>query len=96
MRLQTSLGHDVALRIVSIALAAGRAEKMLPLTIVVIDVSGKIMANQSEDGSGLMRFDIARVKDWEAIGMVFSSSLIGDRLQNWLLINMYSPPRRIP
>ena len=38
MRLQTSLGVDVALRIVSIALAAGRAEKMLPLTLVVLHV----------------------------------------------------------
>ena len=38
MRLQTSLGLDIALSIVSIALAAGRAEKMLPLTVVVLDV----------------------------------------------------------
>ena len=41
MRLQTSLWLDIALSIVSIAIAAGRAEKMLPLTVVVIDVSGK-------------------------------------------------------
>ena len=45
MRLQTSLGLDIALSIVSLALAAGRAEKMLPLTVVVIDVSGKIIAS---------------------------------------------------
>ena len=80
MRLQTSLGLDVALKIVSIALAAGRAEKMLPLTVVVIDVSGKIIASQSEDGSGLMRFDIARGKAWGALGMGMSSRLIRDRL----------------
>ena len=80
MRLQTSLGLDIALRIVSIALAAGRAEKMLPLTVVVIDVSGKIIASQSEDGSGLMRFDIARGKAWGALGMGMSSRLIRDRL----------------
>ena len=54
MRLQTSLGADIALRIVSIALSTGRAEKMLPITVVVLDVSGKIIASQSEDGSGLM------------------------------------------
>ena len=80
MRLQTSLGLDIALRIVSIALEAGRAEKMLPLTVVVIDVSGKIIASQSEDGSGLMRFDIARGKAWGALGMGMSSRLIRDRL----------------
>jgi uncharacterized protein GlcG (DUF336 family) len=80
MRLQTSLGLDIALRIVSIALAAGRAEKMLPLTVVVLDVSGKIIASYSEDGSGLMRFDIARGKAWGALGMGMSSRVIGDRL----------------
>ena len=80
MRLQTSLGLDIALSIVSLALEAGRAEKMLPLTVVVIDVSGKIIASQSEDGSGLMRFDIARGKGWGALGMGMSSRLIRDRL----------------
>ena len=41
---------------------------MLPLTVVVIDVSGKIIASQSEDGSGLMRFDIALGgKAWGAL-----------------------------
>ena len=80
MRLQTSLGLDTAQKIVSIALAAGRAEKMLPLTVVVLDVTGKIIASQSEDGSGLMRFDIARGKAWGALGMGMSSRLIRDRL----------------
>ncbi len=80
MRLQTSLKLDIALQIVSIALATGRTEKMLPLTVVVLDVSGKIIASQSEDGSGLMRFDIARGKAWGALGMGMSSRLIRDRL----------------
>ena len=80
MKLQTSLGLDTALRIVSLALAAGRAEKMLPLTVVVLDVSGRIIASHSEDGSGLMRFDIARGKAWGALGMGMSSRLIHDRL----------------
>jgi uncharacterized protein GlcG (DUF336 family) len=80
MRLQTSLQLDAALKIVSIALAAGRAEEMTPLTIVVLDVTGKIIVSQSEDGSGLMRFDIARGKAWGALGMGMSSRLIRDRL----------------
>ena len=80
MRLQTSLELDIALRIVSMALAAGRAEKMLPLTVVVLDATGKIITSQSEDGSGLMRFDIARGKAFGALGMGMSSRLIRDRL----------------
>ena len=80
MKLQTSLELDIALQIVSMALAAGRAEKMLPLTVVVLDATGKIITSQSEDGSGLMRFDIARGKAWGALGMGMSSRLIRDRL----------------
>jgi uncharacterized protein GlcG (DUF336 family) len=80
MQLQTSLKLDAAATIVSVALAAGRAEKMLPLTVVVLDVAGKIIISQSEDGSGLMRFDIARGKAWGALGMGMSSRLIRDRL----------------
>ncbi len=80
MRLQTTLQLDAALKIVSIALAAGRAEGMLPLTVVVLDVTGKIIVSKSEDGSGLMRFDIARGKAWGALGMGMSSRLIRDRL----------------
>ena len=46
MRLQTTLQLDAALKIVSIALAAGRAEGMLPLTVVVLDVTGKIIVSK--------------------------------------------------
>ena len=80
MRLQISLPHDAAVKMVSVAIDAARAENMLPLTVVVLDAAGKIVASQSEDGSGLMRFDIARGKAWGALGMGMSSRLIRDRL----------------
>ena len=80
MRLKTSLKLDAAVNIVLVALETARVEKMLPLTVVVLDVTGKIIASQSEDGSGLMRFDIARGKAWGSLGMGMSSRLICDRL----------------
>ena len=80
MRLQISLPHDAAVKMVSVAIKAAHAENMLPLTVVVLDAAGKIVASQSEDGSGLMRFDIARGKAWGALGMGMSSRLIRDRL----------------
>ena len=80
MRLQISLSLDAAVKMVSVALDAARAENMLPLTVVVLDAAGKIIASQSEDGSGLMRFDVARGKAWGALGMGMSSRLIRDRL----------------
>ena len=80
MRLQISLPLDAAVKMVSVAIDAARVENMLPLTVVVLDAAGKIVASQSEDGSGLMRFDIARGKAWGALGMGMSSRLIRDRL----------------
>ena len=80
MKLKPSLTLDVASAIMDSALAYGRAENLLPLTVVILDAGGKMMASKSEDGSGIMRFDIARGKAWGALGMGISSRLIRDRL----------------
>lgn len=80
MRLHTSLPLEAANTIIAEALRRGRAAKLLPLTVVVLDAGGKLVAMQSEDGSGLVRFDIAFGKAWGALGMGISSRLIRDRL----------------
>ena len=80
MRLQTSLSLAKANAIVTGALRLGREAGMLPLTVVALDAGGKLIAAQSEDGSGLLRFDIAFGKAWGALGMGISSRLIRDRL----------------
>ncbi len=80
MRLHTSLPLDRANAIAAQALVLGRAASLLPLTVVVLDAGGKMIAMQSEDGSGLTRFDIAFGKAFGALGMGISSRLIRDRL----------------
>ncbi|MDE0406720.1 MAG: heme-binding protein [Alphaproteobacteria bacterium] len=80
MRLQTSLSLAEANAIVTEALRLGREAGMLPLTVVALDAGGKLIAAQSEDGSGLLRFEIAFGKAWGALGMGISSRLIRDRL----------------
>ena len=80
MKLKPSLTLDAASTIMDSALAYGRAENLLPLTVVILDAGGKMIASKSEDGSGIMRFDIARGKAWGALGMGISSRLIRDRL----------------
>lgn len=80
MRLQTSLPLATANSIVTEALRLGRTANLLPLTVVVLDAGGKLVAMQSEDGSGLVRFDIAFGKAYGALGMGISSRLIRDRL----------------
>ena len=82
MRLPASLPLDTANAIVAEALRLGRKARLLPLTVVVLDAGGKLVAMQSEDGSGLVRFDIAFGKAWGALGMGISSRLIRDRLSN--------------
>ena len=51
MKLKPSLTLDVAGIIMDTALAYGRDENLLPLTVVVLDAGGKMIASKSEDGS---------------------------------------------
>ena len=80
MKLEPSLTLDGASANLDSALAYGRTENLLPLTVVMLDAGGKMIASKSEDGSGIMRVDIARGKAWGALGMGISSRLLRDRL----------------
>ena len=44
-----------------------------PLTIVVLDDGGHLVAAQRQDHSGIMRFDVAFGKAWGSLGMGRSS-----------------------
>lgn len=80
MRLHTSLPLVRANAIITEALRLGRDANLLPLTVVVLDAGGKMVAMQCEDGSGLIRFEVAFGKAYGALGMGISSRLIRDRL----------------
>jgi uncharacterized protein GlcG (DUF336 family) len=81
MRLHTSLPLAKANAIITTALQLGRDAKLLPLTVVVLDAGGKMVAMPCEDGSGIIRFDVAFGKAYGALGMGISSRLIRDRLK---------------
>lgn len=81
MRLKTILPLEAAASIVDKALKLGREAKLHPLTVVVLDAGGRMIAMKSEDGSGLLRFDVAYGKAWGALGMGMSSRQLRDRLQ---------------
>src|SRR3984957_16578209 len=57
--------------IVDQALAKGRALNLPPLTGVVLDPGGHLVAMKREDKSGLLRTDIATGKAWGTLGMGF-------------------------
>ena len=69
-------------RIVAAALTAGRENGMMPLTVAVLDTGGHPVALKREDGSGILRPQIACGKAWGAIGMGVSSRLLRDRLSD--------------
>ena len=50
-----------------------RTEGMPPMTMAVLDARGCVVSMRSEDGSGLMRGDIARAKAWGALGLGLGS-----------------------
>ena len=80
MTLTTGLPLSAASTIVDAALAAGRGAGMAPLTVAVLDPGGHLVALKREDGSGILRPEIAIGKAWGALGMGQSSRAIRDRL----------------
>jgi len=57
--------------IVDTALAKGRELSLHPLTVVVLDAGGHMVAMKREDKSGILRADIATGKAWGTLGMGF-------------------------
>jgi uncharacterized protein GlcG (DUF336 family) len=55
---------------------------MDPLTVAVLDSGGHLLSFQREDGSGILRSDIAIGKAWGALGMGIPSRTIRDRLKD--------------
>ena len=76
----TSLTLAHANTIVENALAAGKEHGMMPLTVAVLDAGGHLVALQRQDGSGILRVEIARGKGWASLGMGAPSRLLRDRL----------------
>ena len=79
-RLATPLPLAAAETIIDTALKAGRQAGLLPLTVAVLDAGGHLIALRREDGSGILRPDIAIGKAWGALGMGISSRHIRNRL----------------
>ena len=57
--------------IIDQALAKGRELNLHPLTVVVLDSGGHLVAMKREDKSGILRTEIATGKAWGTLGMGF-------------------------
>ena len=74
-----AMSLQTASAIVDAALAKGRAQGFMPLSVAVLDPGGHLVAFKREDKSGILRFDIAFGKAWGALGMGFGSRELFNR-----------------
>lgn len=77
-----SVSLEAASVIVDQALAKGRAMTFKPLAVAVLDPRGCLKAYKAEDGTSLLRFDIAFGKAWGALGMGFGTRELDRRSEN--------------
>jgi uncharacterized protein GlcG (DUF336 family) len=68
-----------AASIVDAALAKARELNQMPQTVVVLDPGGHLVCAKREDGSGIIRFEVAVGKAYGALGMGWGSRTMMER-----------------
>jgi glc operon protein GlcG len=77
--------HSVALplekarAVIQGALHEARDRSLQPVTVVVLDAGGNLVAAEREDGCAMLRFPVARGKAYTALGTGTSSRTVGAR-----------------
>jgi uncharacterized protein GlcG (DUF336 family) len=74
-----ALTLDQACTIIDAALRRGRELNLAPLTVVVLDPGGHMVALKREDGSGILRVEIATGKAWGGLGLGVGSRELFER-----------------
>jgi uncharacterized protein GlcG (DUF336 family) len=72
---------DVARKILDSALAKGIEKKLKPLVVTVLDVRGCVKVTAAQDGTSLMRAEIAHGKAYGALAMGMGSRALFQRAQ---------------
>lgn len=89
-----------AIEIANGALAKARELGCKPITVAVVDAGGCLVVLMREDGSSLLRPDIAFAKAWGAVGMGIGgramSKRASDSPQFWAALNTISNGRIAP
>jgi uncharacterized protein GlcG (DUF336 family) len=70
---------DTASKVVDAALHHGDALGCAPLTVAVLDPGGHLLVLKRQDGSGILRPQIAQAKAWGALGMGAGSRALAER-----------------
>lgn len=61
------------------AIQQARRAKLPPLTIVVLDGGGNLVAAEREDGCAPLRFPVAKGKAYASLGIGVASGVLGER-----------------
>jgi uncharacterized protein GlcG (DUF336 family) len=72
---------DQASVLADAALARGGELGLAPLTVAVLDPGGHLVVLKRQDGSGILRADIAMAKAWGVLGMGLPARALADRAQ---------------
>ena len=72
---------DIARKILDVALAKGTEKKLKPLVVTVLDARGCVKASAAQDGTSLMRSEIAHGKAYGALAMGMGSRALFQRAQ---------------
>ncbi|SDL27812.1 Uncharacterized conserved protein GlcG, DUF336 family [Franzmannia pantelleriensis] len=78
-RCRVDLTRAQARSILDGAFANAREAHMEPLSVVVLDGGGHVVAVEREDGCAPLRFPVARGKAYAALGNGASSGVVGER-----------------
>ena len=77
----TNISLKDASVIVDTALATRRENSFDPLTVIILDAGGHIVAAKREDGSGNLRYELANGKAYGALGFGLGSRDLAKRAQ---------------
>lgn len=80
---------DQSERIINAVLACGRELNCRPLSVAVTDPGARVVAFKKEDGSAMMRFEMAMGKAFAALALGRSSSLVRIRSEERPLFMNY-------
>src|SRR4030081_3512615 len=80
-RSMAELTLDVARKILDVALAKGVEKKLKPLVVTVLDARGCVKLSAAQDGTSLLRGEIAHGKAYGALAMGMGSRALFQRAQ---------------
>ena len=75
------LNLEAAGRVVDAALAYARQKSLDPMTVAALDARGMVIVLKAEDGSSLLRSEIASGKAWSALAMGFGTRNLAGRAE---------------